>query len=362
MGEPLFETIQVLCCRNPYRRIFTPGPCGTFKCDGFTEYPGNPVYNPYPASSAYYQTVRYDQELFAPYGSMAFYKMWYDRASSGGISLATSPDGIDWTFLADMTHLQETARHSRVLFDRDGFGIGAPYRIWYWDSRNIYNSSPTVLNWLRTAYSVNGVDWTGDTNLTQDPTSPLLTTTDGPFHGSYGPADILYFPQNAPVLDPSAPFNNRYVMYYDVTNGSEEQLALAASADGVFWRQEGPLPVLPRGGLGAWDANYACEHAVVLRLSATQYFMLYSGGIKASSEGIGCATSTDGLNWHKYSGNPVFSISDGVAWRSARTYNPWVLMSSQQFNGHGDRVCFKLWLTGAPGANPGDIDIGYGSQ
>ena len=90
----------------------TCGTCGTPDCT-WIEYPNNPVYEP--VTKAYYQTVRYDQTGFAPYGPSAFYKMWYDYASTGGLAMATSPDGINWSFNSNMTGLTETARHSRVI-------------------------------------------------------------------------------------------------------------------------------------------------------------------------------------------------------------------------------------------------------
>lgn len=348
----------------------TPQPCGIPDCR-WNEYVGNPVYNP-TTTRAYYQTVRYDRSEFAPFGPSAFYKMWYDYASAGGIALATSPDGINWTFQTNMTGLVPTARHSRVLFDRTGFGMGTPYRIWYWDLTYLYVDSPTVLRMLRTASSVDGINWTGDTTLFQNPAAPLLVTTPGaPNLGSYGPADVHYYPDNPSVIDLVNPFNNRYVMYYCATDGSMEQIALAVSTDGITWSQVGPMPVLPKGGPGAWDSNYATEHAVVLRLAPDRFVMWYSGGTTASdegsgvlvsSEGIGCATSTDGLNWTKFAGNPIFSIFDGVEWRSGRTHNPWVLFDPNRFDGHGDRVCYKFWMTGAPAVNPSDINIGYATN
>ena len=341
------------------------GTCGTPDCT-WIEYPYNPVYEP--VTSAYYQTVRYDQTAFTPFGPSAFYKMWYDSSSAGGIDMATSPDGINWMFNSNMTGLTSTARHSRVLFSRDGFGTNTPYRIWYWDSPNPYITGPEP-QMIRTARSVDGVIWTNDTNITQDPSDPLLPFSI--YNGSYGPADILYFPQNSPLIDKTDPCNNRYVMYYDVTNGAIEEIALAVSGDGVFWARIGNQPVLPRGGPGQWDANYACEGAVVVcRLAPNLLKMWYSGGVVSSREGIGCATSTDGINWTKYSGNPVFSIFDGVAWRAGRSQNPWVLFDSLRFSGHGDSVCYKFWMTGGPAftflhgdGDPGDHpDIGYATQ
>jgi hypothetical protein len=346
-----------------------PGPCGPFTCTGFTEFPSNPVYDPPPPQIAFYQTVRFDPAGFTPFGPTAFYKMWYDivgdTVEGGGIDTATSPDGITWSFLASTTGLVPAARHSRVLFDRSNFaGLGAPYRIWYWDSSffSVDPLAPSVLLPLRTASSLDGVNWFGDTVLMQDTSSPLVTPFFSTYYQCYGPADVLFFKGNPPILDPSTPFNNRYVMYYNTSDGFFEEISLAVSADGYFWTQVGPVPVLPRGGPGTWDENKATEHAVILRLAPNRFFMLYSGGIEANTEGIGCAESTDGINWTKFPGNPILSINDGVAWRSARTQNPWVLFDPNRFSGHGDASCFKLWLTGAPASNPDDINIGYGTQ
>jgi hypothetical protein len=361
-------------------------PCGEPSCQ-WIEDPNDPIFNP--STPAYYQTVRYDANQFAPFGPSAFYKMWYDDFSDfengGGISLATSPDGINWTTTAIIVGLSkntfgggpliDSSRHSRVLFDRAGFGIGAPYRIWYWDSAflNVDPTSPTTLPMLRTANSVDGINWIADTALQQDPTSPLLPLTAGSttYTQCYGPADILFFPENPPALDFSNPFNNRYVMYYNISDGNIEELALAVSVDGVSWRREGPIPVLSRGAPGTWDSVHAAEGAVVLRLSPTSFKMWYSGGIDESHEGIGCASSTDGLNWVKFAGNPIFSVFSGPSWRTggtppnvARTHNPWVLFSPSRFDGHGDQVCFKMWFTGGPPVNNttgegDDPQIGY---
>ena len=205
-------------------------PCGTPSCV-WNEFSFNPVYRT--PTPAYYQTVRYHRDGFAPFGSFAYYKMWYDYSSSGGVAFAASPDGINWSFQADTTGLIATARHSRVLFDPAGFGIGAPYRIWYWDSAMLYVDDPVILRMLRTAVSVDGVNWTHDETLAQNTAAPLLEPFPAYNRGSYGPVDVLYFSGNPPVLDLIDPFNNRYVMYYDITDGSTEEIALAVSVDGA---------------------------------------------------------------------------------------------------------------------------------
>lgn len=344
-------------------------PCGSPSCF-WDEDPSNPIYTP--ATDAYYQTVRYDAVGFAPNGPFSFYKMWYDYQSAGGIAYASSPDGINWTFQTNVTGLVSTARHSRVLYDPNGFGIGQPYRIWYWDSAFTNLSScisPPNVCMIRTANSVDGITWTSDTTIVQDPTNPLFaipTPVGTPTYnaGSFGPADILYFPENPATLDLLNPMNNQYVLYYSIVTRNDpsgiqfEQLALAVSTDGINWSKAGPAVILPHGTSNDWDYYYSTVGAVVLKLSDNLYKMWYSGGLNQSYDGIGCATSTDGLNWVKNSTNPVFDVTNGTPWRNMRSYNPWVLFDSARFNGHGDAVCYKFWLTGSP--KPTDKkSIGY---
>lgn len=329
----------------------------------WSEDPNNPVYNPL-TTPAYYQTVRYSSTGFAPDGPFAYYKMWYDYASAGGFALALSPDGINWTFNAIITGLAvTTGRHSLVLYDAAGFGIGAPYRMWYWNSAIPYIDDPIIVRPLRTAQSVDGLSWTNDTTLLQNPVAPLLQPLPAFNRGSYGAMDLLYFANNPAVLDLANPFNNRYVMYYDITQGGPTQVALAVSVDGFTWSKVGPLAVIPYGsGAGTWDQFYAASRGRVLRLAPNDFIAWYSGGVTRSSEGIGCATSADGVNWTKSAVNPVFSINDGVQWRNSRTYNAWALYDQLRFNDHGDPVCYKFWLSGSPTTNPGDLSIGYATN
>lgn len=256
-----------------------------------------------------------------------------------------------------------------MLYDRNGFGVGTPYKIWYWDSTftTVDAGMPAILRMMRTASSADGINWFGDTTLIQDTSAPLVTTP-GNFDGaSTGPGEVLFNPDGSMVtIDTVNLFNNRFVMYYNINDGFVERLAFAVSADGVTWRRSGPPIVLNVGSVGDWDQNKATIHVSVLRLAQNDFRMWYSGGVQESHEGIGCAFSSDGLNWTKFSGNPIFSIFDGVAWRNggppARTYTPWVLFDPLRFSGHGDRVCFKFWMSGSPASNPDDLNIGYATN
>ncbi|MDN4524204.1 hypothetical protein [Fictibacillus fluitans] len=362
----------------------TPFTCGALSCL-WVEDPNDPIYIP-PANSAYYETVRYDASAFNGTDPSAFYKMWYDTGSSPSIALATSPDGKNWVPSNDTVRgLISTARHSRILYDPNGFGIGYQYRIWYWNSNfREYSSCPALPNnqvcLIRTAVSNDGITWLDESNISpykdqpikQDSENPLFLTGSAA-NGSFGPADILYYPENPPVLDVANPFNNRYVMYYSIRatpspplSTAFEQIALAVSTDGITWSSygfnpiTGPQIILPRGATDAdWDLRYASVGMVVVQLGPNNFKMWYSGGHDRSQEGIGCASSTDGIHWTKYAGNPVLSFRDNVAWRNWRTYNPWVLVNPERFNGHGDPVCSKLWFSGQQGNDNNPLRIGY---
>lgn len=107
-----------------------------------------------------------------------------------------------------------------------------------------------------------------------------------------------------------------YVMYFDGTDGSFEQIGLAYSADGLNWTQYGTDPVLPRGGgpwgnTDTWDSSYVYPATVIY--ANGKYHMWYSGGQTASHQGIGYAESDDGINWTKSTNNPITALGGFVA-------------------------------------------------
>lgn len=146
-------------------------------------------------------------------------------------------------------------------------------------------------------------------------------------------------------------------MYYDGSTGGYEDIGIAVSANGKLWQgyNGGVAPVLSHGGGATWDSDYATMCSV--QLISGLYHMWYSGGQSASNEGIGYAQSTDGITWTKYGSNPIKHITDGVAWRTTRTYTPRVLYDASSFSGHGEAVQLKMWWAGRSAA--GNIAIGY---
>ena len=95
---------------------------------------------------------------------------------------------------------------------------------------------------------------------------------------------------------------------------------LAVQAQGPVAGPPGPWtkyhgnPVVVTGTAGSWDATHVADPAVIS--DGTTYKMWYPGSDDILSSGdfyssIGYATSTDGITWTKYAGNPVISGTVG---------------------------------------------------
>ena len=307
----------------------------------WTEYPTNPVFA-IPTDRVYYPSILFDG---------ATYQLWSDNGTTTYYSYST--DGINW-----LTHTQTTglnvsvgnpsvnARHPHVE------KVGSQYRIWYWDdSVSIYSISA-----IRTAVSNDGINWTSDQPLTQVLTTVISPTSSDWNGGTYGVCDVFYNASGSASIvtpvDAASVWANKFVMYYDGTTGSYENIGVAVSNDGINWQgyNGGALPVLAHGASG-WDDGYA-TFSTVLNIGGS-YYMWYSGGRYnvGSNEGIGYATSSDGLAWTRYGSNPIMHKNDGVPWRADRTYTPMVIYDAGEFSGAGEADYFKMWYSGVSGTN-----------
>jgi len=265
------------------------------------------------------------------------YRMWYQSNSTPSnttIAYATSTDGLSWTLVTNAVSglIPDNAGHPHVEF-ADG-----KYRIWYWNAVSPYTNDA-----IHYAESVDGITWTNDSAITGN----LISATGGLWNsGSYGAVDVII--NNSPTNTGTNPFDYKYAMYYDATSGGYEQIALGYSADGIAWTLYGTGPVLGIGLSDSWDSGYV-TFGTVIKNGNGNWEMWYSGGISGSSEGIGYATSTDGLAWTKSITNPFMSKNDGVAWRNNRTYTPSVIKDGNDY---------KMWFTGKDNAT-GNYAIGY---
>ncbi len=134
--------------------------------------------------------------------------------------------------------------------------------------------------------------------------------------------------------------NGTYKMWYTgfdlfYTSG----IGYATSPDGIQWTRAGNNPVLSEGDPGAWDAGEIGQPNVLKQ--GGQYKMWYFGadeqGVKKQ---IGYATSSDGVNWTKYAGNPVLTVGAPGEWDESEVGGPRVIF---------DGVTYHLWYHGYTG-------------
>lgn len=153
------------------------------------------------------------------------------------------------------------------------------------------------------------------------------------------------------VWDPSVLNNGTtYMMYYDGGTSSQYiEIGLATSVDGITWTKYVGNPVLNTGSPGSWDNLQVSDPCVVF--NGSMYLMYYSGN-DGSIMRIGLATSSDGLAWTKYGGNPILSASSWEGW--------WVVGPSVIFDGS----IYKMWYTGYDGSHApsGYQRIGYATS
>jgi beta-1,2-mannobiose phosphorylase / 1,2-beta-oligomannan phosphorylase len=161
---------------------------------------------------------------------------------------------------------------------------------------------------------------------TKDSRNPILT---GGVNGAW----------NKHLWAPFVLYNSdssRYEMWFagsvGVTTGPA-RFGYAISSDGINWSVH-PTPVLAPTP-GSWDQGNL-EQPQVIRENG-EYKMWYVG--YTSSNGpfyIGHAKSADGINWTKYSGNPVLGPGTSV-WEGGGAYVCSVMPGAKGY---------KMWYTG----------------
>jgi hypothetical protein len=110
-----------------------------------------------------------------------------------------------------------------------------------------------------------------------------------------------------------------YLMYYQ----SEDRVHRATSADGVTWNKGTPdanlLGTNNPQAVYSWDSGGLERPTVVYDQYTHVYTMFYTGyDWYGSLSRVGVAASYDGVNWIKYSGNPILTPSPAGAWDSGQ--------------------------------------------
>jgi predicted GH43/DUF377 family glycosyl hydrolase len=106
------------------------------------------------------------------------------------------------------------------------------------------------------------------------------------------------------------------------------------------WKKDEGNPIFVKGEK-SWDDGIILGHCVIK--SGNIFKMWYSAGHEVFSLNIGYATSTDGIHWTRYSGNPVFTATAG-SWDELGASIPVVLQ---------DGNTLHMWYLGGPGPDGG---------
>ena len=181
----------------------------------------------------------------------------------------------------------------------------------------------------------------------------------------YGIADAVYTP-GASNTGTDWTFRIYVNAQYAVSPyDSNELVVLAFSSDGYNWTGYDPTSAgyaTPVFAPTLDGTSFDCDHIgwfKVIKNSATDWQAFYSGG-KGSTwqalNGIGYATSTDGITWTRR--QTLLTTSDGVAWRSQSVWMPSVVKTGNNYElfflGSGDVSdgSWIWWNLGRAGLTP----------
>jgi predicted GH43/DUF377 family glycosyl hydrolase len=138
--------------------------------------------------------------------------------------------------------------------------------------------------------------------------------------------------------------NDTYRMWYTGYDTSNSRIGYATSSDGLCWTKYAGNPVLEVSPNGNWDDNHLAASAVV---NVSGEYRMWYGGDSNSHWGTGYATSSDGTSWKKYDKNPVLPAT-GNGWEAHDAFMPAVV-----FNGSA----YQMWYVGV--SNSWVQQIGY---
>ena len=159
----------------------------------------------------------------------------------------------------------------------------------------------------------------------------LATSSDGTTWSRYQGNPVLSFGKwdRAVVEDPMVLHENGiYKMWFDGSNSTSasavNSIGYATSPDGIHWTEYSQDPILSPS-----QTKWAILIRPIVFSNGSQYVMYYTGfGAQASQEGVGIATSVDGIHWNPqpYNGRPIpFSgwdedVQPGNVIKVANTY------------------------------------------
>jgi len=198
-----------------------------------------------------------------------------------------------------------------VVADPSVISDGVTYKMWYTgrDAGGIWG--------IGDATSTNGITWTKYAG------NPVLTRTAGSWDANV-------------VVGGDVVFDGAtYRMWYIGAESLAGPYAIgyATSTNGITWTKYVNNPVVT-GTVGSWDSVLGCPGVIS---DTGLYKMWYMGADDSGIYGIGYATSTNGISWTKYAGNPVVVTGTVGSWDESRVLCPDVIL---------DGTTYRMWYTG----------------
>jgi len=284
--------------------------------------PENGYLFPLTTTRAYYGHVLYSSTaMFHDGVSLRKYVAVYGNGTNNFV--AYSDNGYTWNNEAQVTGVNN-GYHSGVEL------VGTTLHLFYWDiTVSIY--SPAAIRHATIDTTVNCHIATTDAPLSGNFITGV--STDGLRYGTYGMDDIFY--NASPTDNPANPYTYRWCAIHQGTDGSNEGILFATSSDGYnFSAWNGLNEVISRGTYPTWDAWIGNIETWMI---GSKWYALYSGGVGTGhgadsnfADGLGLATSNDGITWTKDTNNPIMFKT--MSYKTAkRLYCPCIVKEDDGF-------------------------------
>ncbi|MGD0175229.1 MAG: hypothetical protein ABSC50_00185 [Candidatus Bathyarchaeia archaeon] len=274
------------------------------------------------------------------YGMIYLGYKW--NTDTRALGLATSPDGVHWTRRSSPVFTTGTGTggwDSWSGMTQNGLVVGSvlwdgsKYLLYYSAASGPCNQAGCAQAGFGLATSTDTVTWT-----LANSGNPILTNiTDVAQHPSTcsDPTHTFRYPDVVKL-------GSTYYMWYN--RGGV--IRLATSSDGISWTVQndgchvlGPADVNDPGTWPnllhaySWDGDFVFAPSVFYDPLAKGFKMFYSGcDVDCWFTHTGFATSTDGITWTKYAGNPVLSPMPGGFDNSDNVDNAAALLVNGQIS------------------------------
>jgi hypothetical protein len=225
-----------------------------------------------------------DVQILAGFTSQVYLTLQPTGSGTGSIYIYVTwgvPINFNWIDYQNNPLIESTGNYY------DYYGVAQPvimydegiYKMWYHGLGYDGGGQAFILY----SESTDGLNWTSTSS------NPVISP------GNYNSWDSKHVSAGAVIKE-----NGIYKMYYCGFSDSYDNwhVGYATSLDGINWEKY-PQPVL----YGSYGWEYQIVVSSVIKKDST-YFLYYTGRDLPYYK-IGVATSPDGINWTKYSGNPI---------------------------------------------------------